>query len=115
MRKLWILLFVSILVTGGAWKAQAGVRFITDVPQNSFLGRPPKISSSQRQLNHCLSAGYTQTKKSCGDKVAVNPCPYNKQMFKACCDKEYSHSKEYCLKRGLQPSRRSCEGLYACQ
>ena len=128
MRKLWTFLLVLALI-GSALTARAGVRFITDVPQNTIQGKLqsvlgqldgaqgklPKVSNSERNRSRCISAGYTKTRSSCGDKVAVRPCPHNTRMFKGCCDREYSHSKEYCLSRGLKPSRRSCEGMYACE
>lgn len=115
MRKIWLFVLAAVLLTG-AFRANAGVRFITDVPQNSYYGKPSSGSSvAGNNNNRCTAAGYTKTRASCGDKVAVKPCPYNKRMFKACCDREYSHSKEYCLSRGLTPSRRSCEGMYACE
>lgn len=114
MRKIWLFVLAVVLLAG-AFQANAGVRFITDVPQNTIQGKLPSVSNSERNKSRCYSAGYTKTRASCGDKVAVKPCPYNKRMFKACCDREYSHSKEYCLSRGLAPSRRSCEGMYACE
>lgn len=114
MRKLWTFLLVLALI-GSALTARAGVHFITDVPQNTIQGKLPKVSNSERNRSRCISAGYTKTRSSCGDKVAVRPCPHNTRMFKGCCDREYSHSKEYCLSRGLKPSRRSCEGMYACE
>ena len=40
MRKLWTFLLVLALI-GSALTARAGVRFITDVPQNTIQGKLP--------------------------------------------------------------------------
>ena len=70
MRKLWTFLLVLALI-GSALTARAGVRFITDVPQNTIQGKLPKVSNSERNRSRCISAGYTKTRSSCGDKVSA--------------------------------------------
>ena len=113
MRKvLGILIFVCVFLIYDS--ACAGVRFITDVPRNSFAGKPSSNSSSSIG-NRCRAAGYTKTASSCGKgKVAMNPCPFGGGYYKSCCDEEYKYTKEYCIRRGLKPSSSSCEGKYSC-
>lgn len=113
MRGFWTFLLVAIFVSG-AFSAHAGVRFITDVPQNSVQGKVPSTYAKSQGKRDCQSAGYNET--SCDeDEFLVKRCPYDGRYYKACCNKEYSHSKSYCTSRGKRPSRRSCEGLYACE
>lgn len=116
MRKFWLFFMALAIVAGSSFAACAGVRFITDVPQNSYYGKKGSSSSSQSGESRCAAEGYTKTQNSCGKgRYAVKPCPYNGNYYKACCDNEYSHSAQYCLSKGLKPSRHSCEGMYACE
>ena len=113
MRRFWTFLLATAFIFA-AFSAQAGVRFITDVPQNTVQGKLPSAYAKSKGKRDCQSAGYNKT--SCSeDEYLVKRCPYDGRYYKACCDKEYSHSKSFCLSRGKKPSRRSCEGLYACE
>lgn len=107
--------FLTILILLMAtYNANAGVRFITDVPQNAVDTRSPNGSSSSQGGRDCRAAGYTIT--SCNNgKIAIGRCPYAGTYFKACCEKRYTSSKDFCLKRGKKASKDSCAGLHACE
>lgn len=117
MKKLLLTTLVAAFALGYGFAAEAGVRFITDVPQNSVWGGRPSSSSTHTSgQSRCAAAGYTKTRDSCGrGKVPVGACPYSPKFFKDCCEPEYSHSKEYCYQKGKTPSRHSCGGMYACE
>lgn len=113
MRK-FLFMFVLCALCGISGTVDAGVRFITDVPRNSFSGAPLSGSSSSIK-NRCASAGYRKNAEDCAKgTVPTNPCPYGGGYYKSCCDEEYKYTREYCLRRGLKPSNGSCEGKYAC-
>ena len=115
MRKLWTFLLAATFSVIGGYSATAGVRFITDVPYNT-IESVVSSSASESGQSRCAAAGYTKTVDSCSrGKIAVRPCPYNSRYFKACCEPQYKHSKEYCYKKGKTPSRHSCAGMYACE
>lgn len=113
MRKILGVFILGVMLAASS-VAYAGVRFITDVPRNSFSGKAQPNSSASIS-SRCAAAGYTKTAKSCGKgKIATNPCPYGGGYYKSCCDEEYQYTKEYCIRRGLKPSANSCEGKHAC-
>ncbi len=110
-----IFVFVCLCMLGVTSSVYAGVRFITDVPRNSFAGKAPSNPTSSTQ-NRCAAIGYRETARTCKKgTIPTNPCPYSGNYYKSCCDEEYRYTREYCLKRGLTPSSHSCEGKYACR
>ncbi len=115
MNKVWIIILTTLTIVCFYEEAKAGVRFITDVPQNTIHDKKSSNSYTSPKIK-CSSAGYTKTIDSCGkDKVAVLPCPYNPTYYKECCAPEYKYSKNFCYKKGKKPSKKSCAGLYACE
>lgn len=61
MRKLWTFLLVLALI-GSALTARAGVRFITDVPQNTIQGKLPKDFQQRRNRSRAFRRLYENQK-----------------------------------------------------